>query len=237
MNVLFTTYLTKKNDPQRQTKVLPNDPKLMDTWYEGASKYESFVFHDELSDEFMAKYPKVTFVKVGNYKYSANDGRFQIFNDYLKKMENIDYVFITDLFDVKVNSYPKKLNKKTLYVQQEPRTRGPLKTFWRADWGWARNQFTKCFGPNVGDKDYYQGLIGKSIYNAGVWGGSRAMVMKVCKYILNDFDIYNVEEKNCNMLIFNKILYHVIGQENIDSSIASVFGAYEMNSVANFIHK
>lgn len=237
MELLLSTYLTKKQDPQRGVAHLPNDPTLIDGWYAGAKKYNAVVFHDELSKPFTDKYPEIKFVKVEKYPYSSNDGRFKLFYDYIKKTKSAEVIFMTDLFDVKVNSIPLDINYDWIYAQQEPRTRGPLKTFWRADWGWARNQFTKCFGDNLGDPNYYKGLIGKSVYNAGVWGGSRDMVLKVCKLMLDKFELYKVGDKNCNMLLFNETLYNDIGEKNIESSIASTFMAYEENSSASFVHK
>lgn len=231
--VLLTTYLTKKGDPQRTRSFGPDDSALIDNWYKGAKKYTSVVFHDELSDEFIAKYPKVEFVRVEDYKYSANDGRFQMFKDYIDANPKITTVFMTDMFDVTVNKYPTNIDKLRVYAQREPRRQPEIfNSFWRNDSRWARKQFERLYS---GEPD----LLGKSIYNPGVWGGHRVVVLHIINLILAEFQRINVGEKNGNMLVFNKVLYHEVGEENIISGypLHSRFRYYETDSDACFIHK
>lgn len=235
METILSTYLTAKGNPQGNGNKQPDDPTLVDTWYEGAKNYNPVIFHDELSEEFMANYPAVEFIKVGNYKYSANDARFEIFSEYLIEHEEVDSVFITDLFDVKVNCFPEVGDK--LYVQQEERV-GPKgeKTFWRPDWSWARHQLQNMYGTY---DEQLRGLAGKSIYNAGCWGGSTEFVLFVCVRVMVMLDKQRTELGNCNMLAFNEVLYNEVGVEKIISGYPyfSKFKYYEEGADICFIHK
>ena len=234
MKVVLSTYLTRKGEPQGKGTYKPNDHSLIKNWYEGIE--QGVIFHDQLTDDFIIQYPKVKFIKVEDYPYSANDGRFVIFHKYLLDLPEIEDVFMTDLFDVKVNKIPDVDPEYFLYVMTEPRVNPELhiKNFWRTDWRWVRNAFNRC---NNGCVDY--GLIGKTIYNPGVWGGKRENVIKTLELIIDRFKKKDVGEKNCNMLVFNQVMYHDIGCEKIFTGypLHSAFKAYESDSKACFIHK
>jgi len=230
---VFTTYLTRKPDPQRKSVHSPDDPKLLDTWYQGA-KGHGVVFHDELSEGFMSKYPEVEFVRVKNYRFSANDARFEIYAKYLREHKDIKKVFFTDCFDVKINYLPKVANGK-LYIQQEPRWQPQNhKNFFRKNWLWVKNAFDRLYNGQI---DY--GLIGKSVYNAGLIGGTTPQVLKLCDLMVEEFERINVGEKNGNMLVLNKIIYNVMGEDKIVTGypLHSKFKHYEVDATAAFNHK
>lgn len=228
--VILSTYLIRKGNPQGGSSYTANNYDLMQKWYPALGK--GVIFHDCLSNDFIDDFPATKFVKVTKYPYSANDGRFYLFYQYLKKNKHIKTVFMTDLFDVKINCLP-EVKPDTLYVQREPRVQKGTKTFWRADWSWAKHQFDKVGGYE------HLGLIGKSIYNPGVWGGSRELVMCILEEMLEAFKDYEVEEKNANMVIFNQVIYTLFSPQDIVSGypLHSDFKSFDINSEACFIHK
>lgn len=236
MKAILTTYLTKKGNPQRGNDYQPNDPKLMQLWYDSASKLEDVklvIFHDELDDEFMMMYPRVEFVRVSYYRYSANDSRFEFFYNYLRRHLEIKDVFMTDLFDVKVNRLP-EVPLLRLFVSTEPRQQPDNGlAFWRRESSWCYNQFMRAYG----QVDHV--LMGKNFYNPGAWGGNRDFVLNVLQLIIHELDSIRPDNKNVNMVVFNTILYTKVLQKNIVTGYPyhSRFKYYETDSNACFIHK
>jgi hypothetical protein len=220
---ILSTYLTAKPDPQRLTLFAPDRSELVDGWYKGVCRHNGVIFHDNLSCEFMAKYPKVEFVKVNVYRWSANDARFIMFRDYLLERPHIKGVFMTDLFDVTVNLVPQfDWDLNLLYVSNE----GLQWTNSR----WAVSMFKKCSG--------FRGLLGKTIFNPGVWGGNREVVLEVLNAMIDIFDKIDVAEKNCNMLVFNEVIHRYSSMQIVTGyPLHSRFRSYDNGSDAYFIHK
>jgi len=179
----------------------------------------------------MDRYPLVEFVKVGDYKYSSNDGRFFMFRDYLLEHSEIEYIFMTDLFDVRINSLPEPADK--LYVMSEPEVNPQTGDDgkWNTERRWVRAMF-RLFG-------YDGSLIGKKLFNPGVWGGKRELVLDTLNKLCDRFDKANPGDANCNMLIFNQSMYNDIGEDNIITGypLHSVFKGYEKRRDTNFNHK
>lgn len=236
MKAILTTYLTKKGNPQKGSNFKPNDPNLMKLWYDSASKIKDIklvIFHDELDEEFMNMYPSVEFVKVAYFRYSANDSRFEFFYNYLRHHQEIKEVFMTDLFDVKVNKLP-EVPILRLFVSTEPRYQpGNTMAFWRRESAWCYNQFMRAYG------QVNHILMGKNFYNPGAWGGNRDFVLKVLKLVIDELNKIQPSNKNVNMVVFNTILYTKVLQNNIVTGYPyhSKFKHFEMNSDACFIHK
>lgn len=223
--MIFSTYLTKKREPQGQAQVEPNRSSLIFNWYRGID--EGVIFHDELSESFQARYPKVKFIKINNYDWSANDERFRMFRDYLWFNPSIKTLWMTDLFDVTVRSIPKiSDHDDRLFVSNENKHWIPSP--------WCRHLFERAGKLSFEDS----GLEGKIIYNPGVWGGSREVVFKILNEIIDMMETFNVKEKNLNMLIFNLVV-HNYPQYKIATGypLHSKFKAFEEDSKAHFIHK
>jgi hypothetical protein len=97
---LLTSYFSKKahpNSPQdsyvvgrnADGRVSNNEINYIKPWYDSVNNLQlnGFVFHDNLSDEFVEQYTtnKIKFIKVGDFEYSNNDYRFFCFRDFLKE--------------------------------------------------------------------------------------------------------------------------------------------------------
>ena len=122
-HAILTSYFSKKrhpNDPNDKWVVGRNSAGFIDAdsfsyiepWYNSVHKLglTGFVFHDNLSEEFLKKYTtdKINFVKVSPSDYSNNDWRFFCYRNFLE--ENIfDAVFLTDGSDVTVVQDPTQI--------------------------------------------------------------------------------------------------------------------------------
>lgn len=221
MREILTTYLTKKGDPQRakDTAAKPNDHGKMKLWYPASGC--GVIFHDELSEEFMSHYPRTQFVKVADYPYSCNDGRFYLFKKYLEQNPGVDEVWITDLFDVKVNYIPKVEDRKTLYVSNENQN-------WHDRTSWMKEKY-KLF--NCRD------LLGKLVYNPGVFGGHREVILPLFDAILAEFRRVKVGMKNGNMVAFNRAVHEFKGPIVTGYPLHTHFKSYENDEKAAFQHK
>jgi hypothetical protein len=216
MKVILTTYLTRKGDPQR-SEVQPNDPEKMKLWYPACDV--GVVFHDELSDQFINIYSKTEFICIPSYPYSCNDGRFVIFLEYLKKSPDVKEVWMTDLFDVKINYLPKVSNE--LFVSNEGWT-------WSMDTNWMQEKH-RLFDT--------KSLQGKIIYNPGIWGGHRDIVIPILEEITEQFRVLRVGQKNANMVVFNKIIHKYKGKIETGYPLHTEFKQYQHDGTAAFEHK
>ncbi len=222
--MIATTYLTKKNEPQGKDKVTPNDHERIKTWANSVlGKGPSVIFHDQLSDEFRRAYPWIDFEQVDHYPYSINDSRYLMYRDYLTS-HDVKEFYMTDCFDVKINCLPEPSDK--LYVQNED-------SVWHLN-PWSRHLIGRCYGV---DKE--QWLMGKTIFNAGVWGGQKELVLEMLNLIADELERIKADNKNCNMIVFNKVLYEKFGIERVITGypLHSKFKGYEVDSKACFIHK
>lgn len=220
MKEVLTTYLTKKGDPQRAKKIaaLPNNEVCMIPWYPACDS--GVVFHDELSEEFISKYPRTQFVKVTEYPYSCNDGRFGLFQAYLEKNPGVDEVWMTDLFDVKVNYLP-KIEKGMLFVSNEGQD-------WHMDTPWMREKH-RLFDTSA--------LQGRLVYNPGVWGGHRDIVLPILDEITKQFCRIKVGSKNANMVVFNKVIHSLDIPIITGYPLHTKFKSYQNDEKAAFQHK
>jgi hypothetical protein len=227
--MVFTTYLTKKSDPQGASVFPPNVDVYMKYWYQGIDK--GVIFHDELNDAFKQNYPKVTFVRVFDYPWSANDQRFSFYLDYILKHEELDDCWFTDLFDVTINHLPKIENNKVVYVSNE-------ENYW-CNSKWSRMQFKNA---NV-TGERYEKLLNEEydkriIYNPGVWGCKRERAIFLLSSMVTMMEVLDVKERNCNMFVFNEVIHRLRDEDIITGyPLHSKFKAYEKDSKAYFVHK
>ena len=120
---LLTSYFSKKvhpNDPKDSYVigrnadgcVSNNEINYIKPWYESVDKLKlnGFVFHDNLSDEFVEQYTtdKIKFIRVEDSQYSNLDYRWICYEKFLE--DNFyDYVFLTDCSDVSIVKDPLSL--------------------------------------------------------------------------------------------------------------------------------
>jgi hypothetical protein len=231
---VLTTYLSRKGDPQLKRRYYPNRKDRMAMWYPGIERLGNIgvIFHDELDDNFMSWYPCVEFVKVGDYLYSSNDGRFIMFRDYLLEHPEVTDVWMTDLFDVRVNSLPELGDKLMVMTEPVINPRSGETGLWSRDRRWVR-AILRRIGQDGTD------ILDKPMFNPGVWGGKRELVLPVLEEMVKKFDEYKVEETNANMFVFSQVLYNIVGMENIITGcpLHSEFKKYEDRTDCSFNHK
>lgn len=205
-NILLTTYFCKKKDPQRKNFAPCDDIKYIKPWYESIKKLSLYgtIFHDGLSSNFINKYEteKIKFVKVDSskFKYSLNDQRYFIYLNYLNKNPNIKNVFMTDGNDVTVILNPfKQLNLNKINVGSEE------SYIYKNKWIQGKiHQYNS--NPNLNLNNNIEGIV----YNAGILGGSRNLVINFLENMINKFSNMNnlQTRQNLNMIVFNDVIYN-----------------------------
>jgi len=120
---ILTSYFSKKKHPNSPQDnyvvgrnadgcVSNNEINYIKPWYELADKLKlnGFVFHDNLSDEFVEQYTtdKIKFIRVEDSQYSNLDYRWICYEKFLE--DNFyDYIFLTDCSDVSIVQNPLNL--------------------------------------------------------------------------------------------------------------------------------
>lgn len=121
--MILTSYFTTRKHPQHldpntigvqgDGHVPNNDFNYIKTWYESVkdSGHRGFIFHDNLSYEFVDKYTsdKIEFIRVKHpNEFSLNDVRFFHYQEWVCSFPDLtgENIFMTDIADVKVNKPP-----------------------------------------------------------------------------------------------------------------------------------
>jgi len=236
-NILLTTYFCKKKDPQRKNFAPCDDIKYIKPWYESIKKLDlnGIVFHDGLSKKFVANYEteNIKFVKVDSskFKYSLNDQRYFIYLDYLKKNQNIKKVFMTDGNDVTVIQNPfEKLNLNKINVGSE------LSQIYKNKW---IQEKIKQYNSN--SKLKFNSNIQDIVYNAGILGGERNLVINFLQNMIIKFNNMNNLQirQNLNTIVFNNVIYNDLKNNvNTGEPLHSRYKKFENNRKdICFIHK
>lgn len=234
--MILTNYFTSQLDSQRGIKWKNDDDSIMGLVLDAIRLNEKIViFHDLCSPEFIARYnhPCVTFVKVELIEnISLNDYRFYCFLEWLSKSNINENIFISDLFDVRMNLSPSSLPEwKGLYVG--------IHNDWKID----KNGL-------IADEKYVWNLIvkhytavntklhNKPILMAGTWGGNQALVIETLLLmikIMKESTVYNA-----NLSAFQRVCYEFVGIDKLWLSgmpFHSNFRQYQYTAQAVFIHK
>lgn len=248
-SAIFTTYFSKKihpNNPnddhvigrQEDGRVGQNDFEYIKNWYDSIVKnnLKGFIFYDNLTDEFVAKYSNnnIAFVKVPTGDFSNNDWRFFCYREFLKK-HKFDNVFLTDGSDVVVVQNPdnivKEYNDTDLFVCKDNisiNRFGYLQIHEQARWdnySWFAMQH----------------LTGKlPLINMGVIGGSYDNILDFLdKFCLVRIKMQN-PDFNADMWVGQYIFRHLLSSKKIllGSPFTSDFKEYQNDRKdVYFIHK
>lgn len=236
-NILLTTYFCKKKDPQRKNFAPCDDIKYIKPWYNSIKKLNlnGIVFHDGLSSNFIHKYEteKIKFVKVDSskFKYSLNDQRYFIYLNYLNKNPNIKNVFMTDGNDVTVIQNPfEKLNLNKINAGSEE------SFIYKNEW--IQSKIKKYnSNPKLNLNNNIEGMV----YNAGILGGSRELVINFLENMITKFKNMTKlqSQQNLNMIVFNDVIYNDLKEEVYTGKpIHSRYKKFENNRKdICFIHK
>jgi hypothetical protein len=230
-NVILTNYFTTKADPQKKQQQSNNDSNLIAPWKTSLTslRLNGIIFYDDL-DRMLIKRNQSNFIKFRKYSlktsWSLNDERFLCFYEFLKINNDIDYVFITDLFDVTFNKNPFQLisDEYDLYLGGTFNSR-KIKD----------SKFINIKMLTVYDKVYHEDMLSVS---AGIIGGSRVNVLKLIERMVQDLTTYNTD-RNINMGVVNKCVYDLFEPERllIGSPVSSKVNKFEEEGDFAIRHK
>lgn len=226
MNLVLSNYFTTKKDPQRNKNWDTDNYGLISGWYESIIKLnlKGIIFYDSLSENFINKYSleNISFIKyIPNSLFTLNDERFICWLEFLKKNNNIEKVFTTDLFDVKFIRNPFDLfdEKYKIYADK-------LNILIRNNKNRV-HQMLMLYG-----KVYFGN---EWLINAGVIGGKRNDIIFLFQNMINDFK----EGINGNVPILNKNIYSLFDKSELmlGYPVVSKFKKYEKDGNFAIIHK
>lgn len=224
--IILAAYLTGY-DPQRELTSQPDREEYVKDWYESISfDYHPVILHNSLSEGFMAKFPKVEFIKVPDPDCQLYDYRWLMFYDYLSKV-TAEVVFLTDLSDVTMASEP-HISTDTLYCGDELAGLD----CWIVNW--VSEDIAKLY-------KYREILSNKEnrLLNCGIVGGDYRTVirfLRVLAYFINKVKDRPVD-KTVDMPVLNYVLYRFFPDCVHGFPVNSVFGLKEKRSDVWFIHK
>ena len=207
-DVIFTSYFTSTEDSQRKRKKFPNRFQYMMEWYLTVKelRMKAVVFHDGLDPGFrqrlMQYYPGIAFHYLPSLQNrSTNDARFYAYLNYLKSHPNIARILLTDISDVRFQMNPFDLFDLLgdwLYIGTDIDIFPNMQTM-----PWLHEKLEGCFGNHsVREGDLSTLMQLETVYNAGVIGGSRHVMMAALTRIVEYLDA-TPPELNCNMPAVN----------------------------------
>ena len=211
-DVIVSSYFTSKEDPQRKAKVSVNCFHYMVRWFTGIMRFNLnvIVFHDNLKNEWIKRiemiYPRVSFIKTNLNGRSTNDARYYILWNYLVTHPEINRVFLTDLSDIQILGSPFHLmdimGNRMIYIGMDE----PF-YFSSKESRWMNNVFARCYGNGKSNIKGTQAMAMQSLYNAGIIGGTREMMLAMLYKVLHWLDRAS-KTQNCNMVAVN-IVAHI----------------------------
>lgn len=208
-DVIFTSFFTSKSDPQRKKRVKPNKFEYMKTWYWSLRDrlMRGVVFHDGLDDTFINKVSDehIIFQLVSLAGRSTNDARFYAYLRYLQDHPSIQRVILTDISDVKFQKSPFDLMDilgDMLYIGTDIDLFPNM-----ASMGWLTTRLHKCFGrASVTYGEIASVLKLNMVYNAGVIGGTRSLMMEFLQRLTAVLN-RTPRTVNCNMPAVNYVVH------------------------------
>jgi len=241
---LLSSYFTQKPHPNRS-----DDPHVvgrmenghvgrdsyayMQRWYESvlAHNLNAVVFHDGLSDTFIARYEtdRIHFLKAPPMPWSNNDGRFFCFRDYLAEHRD-DYIVHTDISDVRLVADPEPVltSDHDYFACRDTVTLDDI----------AYQEIHQRYG---WDELMQMSLAGaKPVINMGVVGGRFRVMQQFYKRFCEIREAAGEPEQNLNMQI-GQYLFRVRFKHRrllLGEPFTSRFKAYEEERRdVCFIHK
>jgi hypothetical protein len=178
MNIVLTTYLTGKPDPQRNITWKPNDKNVVAVWIKSLTRrgLRGIIFHDQLSEDFCGHWANahVSFHHIDwHTPWTAAEERVRIYRDWIRD-NPCDKVMTTDLSDVEFYRDPFELltDPAMLYIGSERRLIG--------EQPWMLQRMMETYG----EAPYQDRLI----LNPGICGGSRARMLTFLDQWLDEMD-------------------------------------------------
>ncbi len=207
--VIFTTYFTNYDDPQRGKRKRPDNFPYISEWYKSVAKLNisAVIFHDgmqpQFQDELTRYHSGISFEFVPSLNgHTTNDGRFYLYLNYLENHPEIDKILLTDVSDVQFQMNPFQLMDllgEWFYVGKDNEEFPTMN-----DMEWIRNGLSSCFGLT---SSVVKGLMDMdTVFNAGVIGGSRELILTLLTRIVGLLNIPSPKQ-NCNMPALNIALH------------------------------
>jgi hypothetical protein len=253
---IISCYFINKVDPQWGIKRSMPDFNYIKPWYESVikQKLNGIIIHDGIAKEFIEQYqnPYISFREFTPGDYSIFEERWFAYYLFLSGTK-IKKVFFTDISDVIVTEDPYKTfnDSFVLYVGRDHANKVGV-----SQWVLSElNNYIKDANYKVPGSFYFQ-----QVYNIGVTGGSRQLMMffisRMIDLILLTTTSYHKDITLANLVIhkyfFPKIIIRpfepamtrienddFISHNHLMSGfpLNSVFGKFEFDSKAVFIHK
>ena len=208
-DVVFSSYFTSVEDSQRKTMMATNRFRYMQDWLLSAKVLglSTVVFHDGLAPDFQWRlqlfYSKLQFQHVPSLEgRSTNDARFYAYLKYLEAHSEIRRVLLTDISDVKFQRDPFELMSQLggdhLYIGTDIDYYPDM-----ASMRWLKEKLEKCYGVySLAQGDLSPLMKLHNVYNAGVIGGTRHLVLALLARVTQYLDI-SPGHLNCNMAAVN----------------------------------
>ncbi len=207
-NIVLTSYFTSEVDAQRGRHKQADRFTYISDWYKSVGRLgmSAVVFHDGLGPEFQHKltqyHPGVSFEYVSSLNgRSTNDARFYSYLKYLEHHPDIHRVLLTDVSDVVFQMDPFQLMDvlgEWLYIGTDIDIFPSMETM-----PWMHERLTNCFGNYSVEHGLPLKLTQMStVYNAGVIGGSRDLMLTVLGRVVAYLNT-TPPQLNCNMPAVN----------------------------------
>lgn len=201
-NIIMSTYYAHRPNPQKTAvRAIPNEYDMMKDWYESMNrnKLNGVIFHDNLSGQFIGTYSNeyIKFYPVKeNTDRSINDERFYVYYNYLLNNRDLEWVLMTDLFDVEFqkNPFEYMTDQNKIYVGSESKD--------VANFSILKTRAEKIYG----DISDWWFKVDKDMLNAGIIGGHRDIIIYFLGKMIYEFERIN-PSFNANMIVLSKCLY------------------------------
>ncbi|XP_077867079.1 uncharacterized protein LOC144356047 [Saccoglossus kowalevskii] len=206
---ILSSYFTTNYDPQRKIFLRKDRFGFMDTWYWSVQDIgaRAVIIHDNLGGPFInaVSTDKITFSYSSLKRRSTNDARFYAYLTYLRENPNIHRIFLTDISDVKFQKNPFQLLEMLgdlLYIGRDIDIFSNM-----ASMGWLKDKLVPCFGEeSISRSDIASVILLNHVYNAGVIGGSRHVMLQFLEKVTDVLD-NTPRDVNCNMPVVNYVVH------------------------------
>lgn len=203
--VVFSTYFTKKLDPQRNIQTAKDQFQYIKPLYDSCCNNDLtlVIFHDALSQTFIDTHSNkhVHFIKCSLGPYSLNDERFIIYFQYIVQYGlTFEKILMCDVSDVTINKNPFELMRA--HQHKILVGRADLNKFKHSYTNYLRIfRFEQDFGTKL-NTNYFD----MRIFNAGTIGGPRNQILFLLHQMTYVFNICQ-SSRNHNMNVLNYCLY------------------------------
>ena len=205
---IFTSFFTSKPDPQRNITLNQNSFAYMKNWFWSVcdNSLKAVLFHDRHAESFIKRLAGNVVFKLSSLgTRTTNDARFYLYLNYLQANSYIQRVFLTDISDVTFQKNPFHLMNilgDHLYIGTD------IEIFPRvSSMEWLVRRMLECFNnnnvmfPGIERLHYYS-----KVYNAGVIGGSRTVMLEFLERLVGVLD-KTPANINCNMAATNYVAH------------------------------